>query len=458
MQAKYIAPAIHALLFLAMWVLYWVCAQPLMDGPSALPFFILFIADLPISIVAFGAMFTSTANGTLAAVCWGVLGTLWWFLIGLAIDARFPEKHGKRVEQRPSANGSVQLAPTIPPGDVVIHSRQREWLITVTVVMGLVLIALVWKWNGSQGEVQNGGIRGITFAPDGHSVLLSRSQGDSSLLYHVALDTGKSVRLGKAASGRESSPSFSPDGKQVAFVYAAREKEHSRIFIMDADGSNVHPLFSASVEADDLSPRFALNGKRLYFTRSRPFVNDLPTARRVSREWDVYSVDLDGQNVQLLTDRHFYDSSAPSFSGDGKKMVFSTESEGGGRQLHVYSFGQMTEPEAVLQPHVPNEPRWLIYSNASLDADGSSVYFLAASQGAKVFDYDVYRLDLSGNAVEKITTANGFASDLCVSADGRYAAFLRWTSKWGSTPNISKVYLLDLTTKRLTALNISGTR
>src|SRR5260370_41639302 len=337
MKAKYIAPAIHALLFLAMWVLYWVCAQPLMDGPSALPFFILFIADLPISIVAFGAMFTSTANGTLAAVCWGVLGTLWWFLIGLAIAARFPEKHGKRVEQRPSANGSVQLAPTIPPGDVVIHSRQREWLITVTVVMGLVLIALVWKWNGSQGEVQNGGIRGITFAPDGHSVLLSRSQSDSSLLYHVALDTGKSVRLGKAASGRESSPSFSPDGKQVAFVYAAREKEHSRIFIMDADGSNVHPLFSASVEADDLSPRFALNGNRLYFTKSRPFVDDLPTARRVSREWDVYSVDLDGQHVHLLTDRHFYDSSAPSFSGYGKKIFFSTEIEGAGRQLPVYS-------------------------------------------------------------------------------------------------------------------------
>jgi hypothetical protein len=129
-QAKYIAPAIHALLFLAMWGLYWVSTQPLMDGPSALPFFILFIADLPISIVAFGVMFTSTANGTLAAVCWGVLGTLWWFLIGLAIDARirrFREKHGKKAEvERPSATGTVQLAPTIPPGEVVIHSRQRE--------------------------------------------------------------------------------------------------------------------------------------------------------------------------------------------------------------------------------------------------------------------------------------------------------------------------------------------
>jgi hypothetical protein len=100
-QAKFIAPAIHALLFLSMWVLYWASSRPLMDGPSALPFAILFIADLPISFVAFGVMFTSSENGTLAAVLWGVFGTLWWFLIGLAIDARirsFRKKHHKTTE------------------------------------------------------------------------------------------------------------------------------------------------------------------------------------------------------------------------------------------------------------------------------------------------------------------------------------------------------------------------
>ena len=456
-QAKYIAPAIHAFLFLAMWLLYWACAQPLMDGPSALPFFILFIADLPKSIFAFGVMFTSSINGTLAAVGWGILGTFWWFLIGLSIDARARKKHGKTTEEIPSANGSEQSSETLPPTDAGVRSHGREWLIAGSVVLGLVLIALVWKWNGAQGAVQNGGIRGITFAPDDRSVLLSRSQGDSSLLYRVALDSGNSERLDKADSGRQSSPSFSPDGKQIAFVYVAQENEHSRVFIMGADGSNVHPLFSSRVDGDDLSPRFSLDGKEIYFARSRPAVSDMSTTQRVSRQWDVYSVDLDGQNVQPLTDRHFYNSSGPSFSGDGKKIVFSTESQSG-RELHIFPLGKTTEPETVLQPHVPNEPRSPIYSNPSLDADGSTLYFLAASQGAKAFDYDVYRLDLAGGTVDRITTANGFASDLCVSADSRYAAFLRWTSKWGSTPNVSKMYLLDLTTKRMTALNITGTR
>jgi hypothetical protein len=86
-QAKYIAPAIHAFLFLAMWALYAGSHQPLLNGPSRLPFGILLIADLPFSIYAFGVMFTSTAYGDIAFALWGVVGTLWWHLLGRVIDA-----------------------------------------------------------------------------------------------------------------------------------------------------------------------------------------------------------------------------------------------------------------------------------------------------------------------------------------------------------------------------------
>jgi Tol biopolymer transport system component len=83
---------------------------------------------------------------------------------------------------------------------------------------------------------------------------------------------------------------------------------------------------------------------------------------------------------------------------------------------------------------------------------------MVASDGKKGFDYDVYRADLSGNVVEKLTTNNGYATDLCVCSDGKIAVFLRWTSRWGSLPNLSKLYTLDVTTKRVTALNVTGTQ
>ena len=83
---------------------------------------------------------------------------------------------------------------------------------------------------------------------------------------------------------------------------------------------------------------------------------------------------------------------------------------------------------------------------------------MAASDGKKAFDYDVYRADLASNTVEKFTTANGYATNLSVSSDGKTAVFLRWTARWGSPPNLSKLYLLDMATKRVTALNVTGTQ
>ena len=103
LRTRYVASEIHALLFISMGALYAVFSQPLMNGPSALPFVILFIADLPISLVAFGVMFTSSEKGMIAAALWGVLGTLWWFLIGFAIDARIRSYRKNRVAQKEQA-------------------------------------------------------------------------------------------------------------------------------------------------------------------------------------------------------------------------------------------------------------------------------------------------------------------------------------------------------------------
>jgi Tol biopolymer transport system component len=82
---------------------------------------------------------------------------------------------------------------------------------------------------------------------------------------------------------------------------------------------------------------------------------------------------------------------------------------------------------------------------------------MAASDGKNGFDYDVYRANLAGNAVEKFTSGNGYATGLTVSRDGNTAVFLKWTSRWGSLPNLSKLYVLDLATKRVTPLDVTGT-
>jgi len=78
---------LHVLLFGLTWGLYWVQSKPLMDGPSRWPFLLLFIADLPISFLGFGAMWNESWF-TYALTAWGVLGTIWWYFLGRLILSR----------------------------------------------------------------------------------------------------------------------------------------------------------------------------------------------------------------------------------------------------------------------------------------------------------------------------------------------------------------------------------
>ena len=86
LRVRYTLPAVHAFCFLAMWVCYGASNQGLSEGLAGVFFDIVSVADLPFSIVAFGVMFEGGKYATFAVVAWGFGGTLWWYLLGFAID------------------------------------------------------------------------------------------------------------------------------------------------------------------------------------------------------------------------------------------------------------------------------------------------------------------------------------------------------------------------------------
>jgi hypothetical protein len=85
-----------------------------MNGPASLLFTFLLIADLPFSFFAFGVMFTSTTYGGVAFVLWGIGGTLWWHLLGRAIDAVIRRIRGKSADAEPLIDSSQSDATVTP--------------------------------------------------------------------------------------------------------------------------------------------------------------------------------------------------------------------------------------------------------------------------------------------------------------------------------------------------------
>jgi len=81
---RYVLPFVHAALFATACLLYLISNEGLQDGKNGWFFFILWFADIPISIFCFGLLWSGQT--ALGLILWGVLGTLWWLLIGWLLE------------------------------------------------------------------------------------------------------------------------------------------------------------------------------------------------------------------------------------------------------------------------------------------------------------------------------------------------------------------------------------
>ncbi|MGH9864572.1 MAG: TolB family protein, partial [Candidatus Acidiferrales bacterium] len=207
---------------------------------------------------------------------------------------------------------------------------------------------------------------------------------------------------------------------------------------------------------DDLSPVLSPDNKTIIFSRAGFYGSYSPIAQPHPHEWRFYASDLDGTKVRQLTTESFYMVSPTSISPDGEKMVVVTESLETSR-IAIYSITHPGPPLRTFQPHVPQEVDRknpiLAYPNYLPDG---TILFMAASNGKHGFDYDVYRLNLDTGAIDKLTNGNGYATDLRVSADGKTAAFLKWSKNWLGDLKSNQVYLLDIPTRKLQPIEITG--
>ena len=116
-------------------------------------------------------------------------------------------------------------------------------------------------------------------------------------------------------------PSWSPDGKRIVFFsnrdgHVIDGRPTSEIYVMDADGGNPQNL--TNDRNDDRFPSWSPDGKRIAFVSDR----DGPP-----RYFDIYVMDADGGNLQRLTSDP-RDDRNPSWSPDGERIVFGARREG----------------------------------------------------------------------------------------------------------------------------------
>ncbi len=208
----------------------------------------------------------------------------------------------------------------------------------------------VYLYNISTGAQQVlGDFPNMTFAPrfspDGSKVIMSLSDNDgNSDIYTMGTDSHNVVRLTHTDS-INTSPTYSPDGKYIAFE--SDRSGSQQIYVMNADGSGAHRITFGSGRY--ASPVWSPRGDLIAFTRI------------YKNEFYIGVIHPDGTGERLIT--HGFDVEAPTWSPNGRVLCFfkvvPTGPHGEGRSSRLYTIDLTGFNEHMIKsPTDASDPAW----------------------------------------------------------------------------------------------------
>jgi TolB protein len=280
----------------------------------------------------------------------------------------------------------------------------------------------LWLSEGAEtGAVVRDG--SPSWSPDGKEVAFySERDGKADLV--ITDRSGGNRRTLTQTPADEGGPAFSPNGLFIAFDSDAGGSFD--IWIMRRDGSDVRRL--TTDPARDVAPAWSPDSQRIVFMSSR----DNP-------EFDLYEMNADGTNVRRLTNGS--SNWFPQYSADATRLTFHVM-----RDVHVMNLETKALARLTTDPQNGMHPSW--------SPDGREIAFMSWRNGRT----ELFRMNADGSGQELLLSMpDGDAVDPRWSPSGDAIAFVHVPSGGVSSaqdPTQERiVYVMELKTKALTRLS-----
>ncbi len=289
-----------------------------------------------------------------------------------------------------------------------------------------ILATLAWTAGcfGAPADLVEHANVAIAVAPDGRSVAFSAADGD---LYSLRIEEKRVIRLTDTPDAVESSPRFSPDGKELVYSSGLKGREGRSLFIRPIDGDRARSLTDAP-EVLDSDPSFSADGKRVAFIRAyrhRPYSMGGWT-------WDHQDacvIDRDGKGFRRVTSEDYDQASRPAFVGGGETLLFSADAgkEGSVTELFTVPVDGSKAPRSLTPPPPAGTKGGSWAGGPAVAADGRAIAFI--SDRAQAFRYDVWLSKLDGTDLRPlgVTAVSPYNHGPAFFPDGKAILFLAGT-------------------------------
>lgn len=186
--------------------------------------------------------------------------------------------------------------------------------------------------------------------------------------------------------GGLSSPTWSSDGKRIAFIKMGARQQSWALVIIKSDGTKCGEKFECLIKFGE--------GEQYRGGLSWGKENLLTISYNTTQSPDVYTIYADGQGARNLTNLPTANNIAPVFSPDGKTIAFASDRDGGKWRIYLMN-ADGTNVRAITPGPMDLTPTW--------SPDGNWIAF-ASTRGGQ---FDIWMVDRNGGHLTRLTTVGG---------------------------------------------------
>jgi Tol biopolymer transport system component len=237
------------------------------------------------------------------------------------------------------------------------------------------------------------------YSPDGTQLAYcSDSSGDFEIWTMHADGSGQ--RQVTHLKGRVLFPDISPDGKHIVFAGVVGQDANTDVYVVDAaDGGHLKALTTCNDAAAGCAndyPAWSPDGKQIVFIHQDDYVNEVGVNEQ------VWLMNADGTGKHALTTGADPKDQVPSWSPDGKRIVYASGSD---ENNGIWSVGIDGTLPVQLSGCLATDPKPCAGGSdfgPVWSPDGTRIAFLRAFQAVGSNDRPVYVMNADGTGQQRL--------------------------------------------------------